>query len=67
MWSSGFLPGEHQGVPFRSSGDPILNVSNPPGINQQTQRDTLDLIGNLNQQQLDQTGLNENSHSDRKL
>ncbi|MDA7874969.1 DUF1501 domain-containing protein [Rhodopirellula sp.] len=59
MWSSGFLPGEHQGVPFRSSGDPILNVSNPPGINQQTQRDTLDLIENLNQQQLDQTGLNE--------
>ena len=50
MWSSGFLPGEHQGVPFRSSGDPILNVANPPGINRQTQRDTLDLIEKLNQQ-----------------
>ena len=36
MWSSGFLPGEHQGVPFRSSGDPILNVSNPQGITRQT-------------------------------
>ena len=59
MWSSGFLPGEHQGVPFRSSGDPILNVANPPGIDRQTQRDTLDLIRNLNQQKLDQTGLEE--------
>jgi len=59
MWSSGFLPGEHQGVPFRSSGDPILNVANPPGINRQTQRDTLDLIEKLNQQQLEYTGLNE--------
>ena len=59
MWSSGFLPGEHQGVPFRSSGDPILNVSNPQGITRQTQRDTLDLIEKLNQQQLDQTGLDE--------
>lgn len=59
MWSSGFLPGEHQGVPFRSSGDPILNVSNPAGINRQTQRDTLDLIEKLNQQQLDQTGLQQ--------
>lgn len=59
MWSSGFLPGEHQGVPFRSSGDPILNVSNPQGITREIQRDTLDLIKKLNQQQLDQTGLNE--------
>ncbi len=59
MWSSGFLPGEHQGVPFRSSGEPILNVSNPQGITRQTQRDTLDLIGKLNQQQLDQNGLKE--------
>lgn len=59
MWSSGFLPGEHQGVPFRSSGDPILNISNPQGITQQIQRDTLDLIAKLNQQQIDQTGLNE--------
>ena len=59
MWSSGFLPGEHQGVPFRSSGDPILNVSNPEGITRKTQRDTIDLIEKLNQQQLDQTGLQQ--------
>jgi len=59
MWSSGFLSGEHQGVPFRTTGDPILNVANPPGIDPQTQRDTLDLIGKLNQQQLEQTGLKD--------
>ena len=56
MWSSGFLSGEHQGVPFRTTGDPILNVANPHGIDQQTQRDTIDLIGKLNRQQLEKTG-----------
>ena len=48
MWSAGFLPGQHQGVPFRSGGDPILNVSNPPGINRDVQRQTLDLVSQLN-------------------
>jgi hypothetical protein len=31
-WSSGFLPSSYEGVPFRSAGDPILYVSNPPGM-----------------------------------
>ena len=53
MWSSGFLPGEHQGVPFRSSGDPILNIANPAGIDRPTQRDTLDLISKLNGRRLE--------------
>jgi len=53
MWSSGFLPGTHQGVPFRSSGDPILHVANPNGFDRQAQRDTLDLIRTLNQKRLD--------------
>ncbi|WP_182866175.1 DUF1501 domain-containing protein [Stieleria mannarensis] len=48
MWSNGFLPGQHQGVPFRTSGDPILHVANPPGISRQTQRATLDLLTDLN-------------------
>ncbi|MCA9135871.1 MAG: DUF1501 domain-containing protein [Planctomycetales bacterium] len=48
MWSNGFLPGEHQGVPFRSSGDPILHVATPSGISKQTQRATLDLLADLN-------------------
>ncbi len=50
MWSSGFLPGSHQGVPFRSSGDPILHVANPKGYDDRAQRDSIDLIRSLNQQ-----------------
>ncbi len=56
MWDSGFLPGEHQGVPFRSVGDPILHISNPAGVTPQTQRQTLDLIQQLNQRQLELIG-----------
>lgn len=56
MWSAGFLPGEHQGVPFRSDGDPILHVANPSGVSQQTQRQTLDLIQRLNQGRLSVVG-----------
>ncbi len=52
MWSSGFLPGTHQGVPFRSVGDPILHVANPKGYDNQAQRDTIDLIRRLNQKRL---------------
>lgn len=57
MWSAGFLPGQHQGVPFRASGDPILNVANPPGIDRQTQRQTIDLISELNRRRQDKTGV----------
>lgn len=53
MWSNGFLPGQHQGVPFRSNGDPILHVANPAGISRQSQRATLDLIGDLNRRRRD--------------
>ncbi len=56
MWSAGFLPGEHQGVPFRSEGDPILHVADPPGVSRQTQRQTLDLIQRLNQDRLSVVG-----------
>jgi hypothetical protein len=56
LWSSGFLPGVHQGVPFRGQGDPILHVANPQGIDTKAQRDTLDLIGELNAQQQSRTG-----------
>lgn len=49
MWSAGFLPSSHQGVPFRSQGDPILHVSNPAGFDDSAQRDSLDLIRQLNQ------------------
>jgi hypothetical protein len=56
LWSSGFLPSTHQGVPFRTQGDPILHVANPTGFDMQSQRDSLDLISKLNRQRLDAIG-----------
>ncbi|WP_166829985.1 DUF1501 domain-containing protein [Thalassoroseus pseudoceratinae] len=56
LWSNGFLPGVHAGVPFRSQGDPILHISTPNGYDRKAQRDTLDLVGKLNQTQLDAVG-----------
>ena len=56
MWSSGFLPTSHAGVPFRESGDPILHLSNPPGYDDRAQRDSLDLIAKMNQRQLERVG-----------
>ncbi len=55
-WGSGFLPTTFQGVPLRGSGDPITNLSRPPGITAQRQRQTLDLIRDLNAERLDVTG-----------
>jgi len=51
-WSSGFLPTTFAGVPLRGKGDPILNVSSPPGVDGAMQRDTIELIGRLNRQRL---------------
>jgi len=56
LWSSGFLPTSYQGVPFRSAGDPILNLSTPGGVDGQEQKATLDLIGDINQLELAETG-----------
>ena len=56
MWGSGFLPSEHQGVTFRTGGDPILHISNPKGIDKESQQDTIDAIRDLNQIQLQKTG-----------
>jgi len=56
MWSSGFLPGSHVGVPFRESGDPILHVSNPAGYDNKAQRDSLDLIRSTNERELGTVG-----------
>jgi hypothetical protein len=49
LWGSGFIPTEHQGVRFRSGQDPVLYLSNPPGIDGATRRRMLDGIGQLNQ------------------
>ena len=56
LWSSGFLPTIYTGTVFRKKGDPILNVSNPPGVDARLQRDTLDLVAALNRDALAQVG-----------
>ncbi|QQS47003.1 MAG: DUF1501 domain-containing protein [Acidobacteriota bacterium] len=48
-WGSGFLPTVHQGVEFRSKGDPVLFVSNPDGVSDEVRRGSLDAIRDLNQ------------------
>jgi hypothetical protein len=55
-WSSGFLPTVYTGVRFRNSGDPILNVSSPPGVDARLQRDSLDLLKKLNESRLETEG-----------
>jgi hypothetical protein len=55
-WGSGFLPTVYQGVQFRSSGDPVLYLSDPPGVNEALQRDTLDSIDRLDRMRLNATG-----------
>src|SRR5262245_9423830 len=49
LWQSGYLPGEHSGVSFRSTGDPILYINNPPGVSSQVRRRTLDGLKALNE------------------
>lgn len=56
LWSAGFLPSSYQGVPFRSTGDPILDLSNPRGVDATEQRQTLDTIADLNRMQATTTG-----------
>jgi hypothetical protein len=51
LWSSGFLPSEHQGVNFRGSGDPVLFLSDPKGISRADRRRMLDAVAKLNQQE----------------
>ena len=55
-WGSGFLPTVYQGVQLRSVGDPVLYLSNPPGIDDRAQREALDAINDLNRQRLAVTG-----------
>lgn len=55
-WSSGLLPSVYTGVRFRNTGDPILNVSSPKGVDAALQKDTLDLISQLNKRHLDAVG-----------
>jgi uncharacterized protein (DUF1501 family) len=55
LWGSGFLPSEHQGVRFRAGADPVLYLSDPPGIDRDTRKRMLGGVEELNQLALEQT------------
>ena len=56
VWGAGFLPGVYQGVQCRSVGDPILFVNDPPGMNREVRRRSLDALADLNRMQADEFG-----------
>lgn len=56
LWGSGFLPTEHQGVEFRSKGDPVLFLSNPKGVDRSDRRQVVEGINFLNSQRLMDVG-----------
>jgi len=56
LWSSGFLPTLYTGTRLRAQGDPILDVSNPPGVDARLQRETFELVNDLNRQRLGVVG-----------
>jgi hypothetical protein len=56
LWGSGFLPTKHQGVKFRSEGDPVLFLSNPPGFDAGARRRMLDDLARLNGMQFADVG-----------
>src|SRR5205823_1362891 len=55
LWGSGFLPSKHQGVALRPRGDPVLYLSNPPGVSAEARRRTLDTLARLNQKRFEET------------
>jgi hypothetical protein len=56
LWSSGFAPTSYQGVPFRSGGDPILDLSRPKGVSPETQKETIQTIRELNLSKMAESG-----------
>jgi Protein of unknown function (DUF1501) len=56
LWGSGFLPSKYQGIKFRAVGDPVLYLSNPPGIAGDARRRLLDDLARLNQMKLEEAG-----------
>ncbi|MBI2807687.1 MAG: DUF1501 domain-containing protein [Planctomycetes bacterium] len=51
QWHSGFLPSRHQGIHLRGTGDPVLYLTSPQGVDQQRQRDVVDAVQQLNRLQ----------------
>ncbi len=56
LWGTGFLPSEYAGISLRSQGDPVLFLSDPPGVSGGTRRDMLDALSQLNQHQYEEIG-----------
>ncbi|MEK6234495.1 MAG: DUF1501 domain-containing protein [Planctomycetales bacterium] len=56
LWGTGFLPSKHQGVAFQTVGDPVLFLSNPPGVDSKTRRKMLDFVARVNNEQIKLTG-----------
>jgi len=56
LWGAGFLPSKYQGVKFRNAGDPVLYLSNPPGVDPQMRRGMLDELDQLNSLKHDAIG-----------
>ncbi|WP_372896254.1 DUF1501 domain-containing protein [Stieleria sp.] len=56
LWGSGFLPARYQGVQFRSGKEPVLYLSNPPGISAGSRRNMLDRLNDLHQLEQDRLG-----------
>ncbi|QDU55947.1 DUF1501 domain-containing protein [Aeoliella mucimassa] len=54
LWGTGFLPSKHQGVALRSSGDPVLFLSNPPGVSPTDRRRVLDTVAAFNRERYQQ-------------
>jgi hypothetical protein len=54
LWGSGFLPSKYQGVALRSVGDPVLFLTNPPGVSAEARRRMLDSLARLNQKEFDE-------------
>jgi hypothetical protein len=56
LWGSGFLPSQHQGTSFQTSGDPVLFLSNPAGVDAKVRRRMLDSLAELNQKHFSELG-----------
>ena len=56
LWSSGFLPSRHQGVKFRSAGEPVLYLNNPNGVDGSDRRAFLDAVGKINRSKYEEVG-----------
>ena len=56
LWGAEFLPSQHQGVQFRTDGEPVLFLKNPPGLSADSRRRMLDTLAELNQQRFEKLG-----------